>query len=357
MSARMADDGRAKRLKTAEDGIAAASAAEVAELRRRNALLESEIEQLRRRVQNLEGNHEALPVSVPPATVDLSRVDTSLVTQISSFLGTSHELRNLALTCKSFGRRQPTSTLNWSLVEEVARQAVCSQATDSDVSSLPQYVGGTRTWLSILHRFEHPLQFDVLLGNNIECRNGDKATVQGTSTAVSTSTALSSGYVMSSGSHYAEYEIIAGKPFIGVVRPMPGLYACFFGDSYCYFVGEESFYPIFLAQRSVRWGACSNVHACEYGCSLGRMNWTDWKDEERLGLGWEGMEGCGSGDTVGMLLNLDEGTLTVYKNSRHLGVMKDGLSGSYCWYATVNEDDMVTIKRGIPPNIDNTMST
>ncbi|EJK54527.1 hypothetical protein THAOC_25836, partial [Thalassiosira oceanica] len=99
MSARMANNGRAKRLKTAEGGIAAASAAEVAELRRRNAELESENERLRRgRIAELEsenellrrrgrheGNHEVLPVVIVPATVDLSRVDTSLVTQISSF--------------------------------------------------------------------------------------------------------------------------------------------------------------------------------------------------------------------------------------------------------------------------------
>ncbi|EJK69816.1 hypothetical protein THAOC_08889 [Thalassiosira oceanica] len=366
--ARMGDDGRA-RSKTAEGGIAAAAAAEVAELRRRNAELESENDQLRqlperiaeleseieqlRRGGRREGTHDVLPVVIVPPTVDLSRVDTSLVAQISSFLGTSHELINLALTCKSFGWRQPTSSLNWSLVEEVARQAVCSKATDSEMSSLPRYVSGTTTWLSILHRFEHPLQFDVLLGNSIEYRNGDKATIHGTA---NTSTALSSGYVMSSGSHYAEYEIIAGEPFIGVVRPMPGLDAGSFGD-YSYFVGDEPRYPTFLAQRSSGWGACSNVHACDYSCGDGEMNWTDWEEVEYLALRWEGMEGCGRGDTVGMLLNLGEGTLTVYKNSRRLGVMRDGLSGSYCWYATVNEDDMVTIKRGTPPNIDNTMST
>ncbi|EJK78016.1 hypothetical protein THAOC_00109, partial [Thalassiosira oceanica] len=51
----MAGDGRAKRLKTAEGGIAAAAATEVAELRRRNAELESENERLRRlRARNAE---------------------------------------------------------------------------------------------------------------------------------------------------------------------------------------------------------------------------------------------------------------------------------------------------------------
>ncbi|EJK44202.1 hypothetical protein THAOC_37281 [Thalassiosira oceanica] len=339
----MADDGRAKRLKTAEGVIAAA---EVAELRRRNAELESENELLRRGSRH-EGNHDVLPVVIVPATitVNLSRVDNSLVTQISSFLGTSHELINLALTCKSFGWRQPASTLKWSLVEEVARQAVCLQATDSEMSSLPRYATGAMSWLSILNRYEHQLQFDVLLGDGIEYRNGDKSTVQGTGT---TSTALSSGYVMSSGSHYAEFEIIAGNPFIGVVRPMPGLDAGSFRH-HCYFVGEKPFYPKFLAQGSAGWGACSNVHACEYSCRNGFMSWTDWEDEEHIGLGWEGREGCGTGDIIGMLLNLDEGTLTVSKNKRRLSVMKNGLSGCYCWYVCIYRDQAVAIQGGTPP--------
>ena len=75
------------------------------------------------------------------------------------------------------------------------------------------------------------------------------------------------------------------------------------------------------------------------------MRWNDW---ERADLGWghwEGMEYCDDGDTVGMLLNLDEGTLAVYKNNRRLGVMKDGLSGPYCWYADVSNGDTVSISK------------
>ena len=68
------------------------------------------------------------------------------------------------------------------------------------------------------------------------------------------------------------------------------------------------------------------------------------------------MESCRSDDAVGMLLNLDVGTLTVYRNNRRLGVMKTGLSGSYCWYASLVDrqiiTDAVSIKRGILPNLD-----
>ena len=121
LSARMADDGRAKRLKSSSQDGATVSA--IAELRGRVTELESEIERLRSENAHFrqpgrrqeEGNHEVLPaVAVVEVavtvTVDLSIVDKSLVTHISSFLGTSHELFSLALTCKAFG--QPTSTLN-----------------------------------------------------------------------------------------------------------------------------------------------------------------------------------------------------------------------------------------------------
>ena len=86
--------------------------------------------------------------------VDLSCVDASIAIQISSFVGVSScELLNLALTCKSFGWRESTSTLDWSVVEEVARQAVYSR-TSTNAERIPQYDSGTTTWLSILRRLE-----------------------------------------------------------------------------------------------------------------------------------------------------------------------------------------------------------
>ncbi|EJK58218.1 hypothetical protein THAOC_21676, partial [Thalassiosira oceanica] len=300
-------------------------------------------------------SHEVLPVVtevVVTTAVDLSRVDTSIVTVIFSFLGTSRELLNLALTCKSFGWRQTVSTLKWSLVEEVARQAVCSRATDDEMGCLPRYGRGTATWLSILHRCEHLLLFDVLLGGYIEHRNGDKTAVCATGD-IKFSTALSSSYVMSSGAHYAEF-LITGRPSIGIVRPMPDLDANAYQEDFTFIWGDPGLRPDFRAQRSDEWGN-SEVHACDFDCVDGNMSWTDWCNDQ-IDDEWEGMESCHSGDAVGMLLNLDEGTLTVYKNNRRLGVMKDGLSGPYCWFVSLVKSQTVTgavsIKRGALPSSD-----
>ena len=48
--------------------------------------------------------------------------------------------------------------------------------------------------------------------------------------------------------------------------------------------------------------------------------------------GWEGMQGASEGDRIGMLLDLDQGSMTVWKNGEKLGVMvAEGLSGPLCW--------------------------
>ncbi|EJK47641.1 hypothetical protein THAOC_33625 [Thalassiosira oceanica] len=360
----MADDGGgAKRLKTAEggkDGVVTAEEVEL--LRKRIAELESETEQLRRGGRQ-EGDHEVLPVVTEvnvtvSTTVDLSRVTMGIVTHISSFLASSRELLDLAMTCKAFGWRQPMSTLTWSLVEEVARQSVCLRATDAEMGCLPQYTRGTATWLSILHRYEHRLMFDVLLGGYIEHRNGDKTAVYVTGAAgPNYSVAVSSSYVMKSGAHYAEF-LITGEPYIGIVRPMPGLYAGAHQEGDFFFISDTSCYPNFCAQRSDDWGE-SEVHAIDFSCGDGTMSFTAWDEnvnDDANDIEWDGMESCQSGDTVGMLLNLDEGTLAVYKNNRRLGVMRDGLSGPYCWYVNLHKhqtfSDAVSIKRGTLPDSD-----
>ena len=46
---------------------------------------------------------------------------------------------------------------------------------------------------------------------------------------------------------------------------------------------------------------------------------------------WEGGQNAKQGDRIGMLLDLDQGSMTIYKNDEWLGVMATGLSGEYSW--------------------------
>ena len=44
------------------------------------------------------------------------------------------------------------------------------------------------------------------------------------------------------------------------------------------------------------------------------------------------MQDAEEGDRIGMLLDLDQGSMTVWKNDEKMGVMvAEGLSGEYCW--------------------------
>ena len=51
---------------------------------------------------------------------------------------------------------------------------------------------------------------------------------------------------------------------------------------------------------------------------------------------WEGMQTAKQGDRIGMLLDFDQGSMTVWKNGVRLGVMQaEGLSGPLCWVLSI----------------------
>ena len=91
------------------------------------------------------------------------------------------------------------------------------------------------------------------------------------------------------------------------------------------------------------------VHCCGYHCSSGNCLWTDWNNHERFS-DWQGREGLGVSGTVGFLLDLNEGTLSVFKNGRRLGVMKDGLVGEYSGFVTVVLSCTISLSKSLVPN-------
>ena len=66
-------------------------------------------------------------------------------------------------------------------------------------------------------------------------------------------------------------------------------------------------------------------------------NWTDFHAESETimrGVQWSGMEAFEFDDgELGLLLDLDSGTLTAYKDGRRLGVMKDvSMNSWHCYF-------------------------
>eukprot|EP01046_Picozoa_sp_COSAG06_P037080 COSAG06_NODE_4150_length_4519_cov_3.696045_5_plen_84_part_00 len=55
-------------------------------------------------------------------------------------------------------------------------------------------------------------------------------------------------------------------------------------------------------------------------------------------------------DRIGLLLDLDQGTMTVYKNDERLGVMATGLRGEYSWAVS-----LINVMGGSSARIEATM--
>ena len=106
--------------------------------------------------------------------------------------------------------------------------------------------------------------------------------------------------VMRAGQHYALFTVHGRRILFGVIRPgwdVEGFESADYVDGHVF-----------------------------YDTASGRC----WP----AGIGdWEGIDNAGKeGDQIGLLLDLDKGSLTVYKNGGRLGVMvPSGLTGEYCW--------------------------
>ena len=283
----------------------------------------------------------------------------------------AEELVNLALTSKHFGIR--TGEDQPSLMEEVVRQVIVNEQTEYEQSALPKYEN--ESYLELYHHLlmlRKPLKFDQLLGKNLQYVNGDKTKVFVRPANNSTKTAVSNN-VMRAGKHYVEFtaESFPRLTSVGIIRPLKnwgnklekGKPVNHLNPTML----KKAFSKELLATRTERWGE-SNVHACMYHYSMGRhcTIWSDWKqmgkseDSHRFET-WAAQNGGGGtfshldqNCVLGLLLDLDEGMMTVYQNGQRMGVMKTGLSGEYVFAVSMeSRDSIVGIRRAsIPSNYD-----
>lgn len=154
-----------------------------------------------------------------------------------------------------------------------------------------------------------------------------------------------SNNILRAGKHYASFTIMYqeednGNFGIGVMRP---------GKANQFARGPpvtKEFNQHFSPRLGH--GECNNnAHCCMF-CISKKMFVCDWNGSGASRRYCDGMDvdRMSSGDEIGMLLDVDEGTLSVYKNGRKLGVMMRGLAGPYCWVVSIGDkDSRVTVKR------------
>ena len=329
----------------------------VAGLTRDNAILREEIASLK------YGDSTAIKSRKRSKTehLGLTTLGNDATVHVASFLG-AKDFAYLGRTCGHFGKSFVGSDGQMtSLVEELAGQVVDGSATDYEKSVV---AGGKKIkMLRELELMRLPLYFKQLVGDgNVIKYSQPLQDMSAISVACLHKyvTAISN-HVMRTGKHYVTFcvrgESDHNHPDFGVIRPIKdwdkkGLRSF---DPICYFHRHHKHRKSLLAEETEEWG--DDLHCCSYQSQQGRCFYSSWSDEDQGedndwdGDEWEGMEAFNGGDfTVGLLLDLNSGTLSVFIDGRMLGVMKEGLTGAYCWYfcgyfATCT----IKIERGMPP--------
>lgn len=172
--------------------------------------------------------------------------------------------------------------------------------------------------------------------------------------------------VMRSGKHFVTFERSGcemGLVYMGIMRPV----------SQTGLKGKGSFSPIWekyedlLQKTPDRWGD-GNVHTCMTELTTGARStkglWNDgtgktWDTKKNKRQYEEEYSEPQTNTTLALLLDLDVGTLTLYEvlksgKVKNKGILKDGLTGEYCWATEIidNEDGVgVQIKKGDIPSV------
>ena len=254
-------------------------------------------------------------MAAPPCPLLGDGVTDDTLLHIASFITSTKDLLRLQLTNKRFSAKCIAAASASSgggpaaapemlcIPDEAARGWVagCSEQERGWVSRR-----GLESWLGLMHEVEVlrlPLAFGRSHGNITLSENGALAT-KSVDDGEGYMTAASKVRMWSR--HFVQFTVVSGDDMMfGVVRP--------------------------------GWDVEGEVNAldvdghCFYGTHSGRR-FPGYHD-------WEGSQTAKEqGDRIGMLLDLDQGSMSIWKNGEQLGVMQaEGLTGPLCWAAVVGQ--------------------
>jgi hypothetical protein len=257
-----------------------------------------------------------------PATSRAVQTATNLLTAtpdeaaiiIACALGSATDLLHLAVACRRFAlkciaARSPLSRPRgasssavaaqelemWSIVEEVAHRWIAG-CTDQERGWVPRR--GRESWLGLMREVE-VLRKAAVFGRSHDEMTLSEGGAQATMGDGDRLHTAASKAVMRAGRHYAQFTVVSFSLMcFGVIRPGWDVE----GGTGAHNVDGHCFYTTYSGSR------CPGARA------------------------WVGMQPADEeGDRIGLLLDLDQRSMTVYKNDEWLGVMGTGLSGEYSW--------------------------
>lgn len=270
---------------------------------------------------------------------------------IARALDTPRDMLRLSMACKRYrikvvadpahhcGMKGPPEM--WSIAQEAARCWVveCSAAERGWIGK------GTRgRWLGLMQNLRRagarqPLAFapyriapyrtslESWYGANASDDRDDPFRLSEGDTVVThhgharLTAATRTAVMLCSGRHFAQFTVVSGqRSNFGVIQPEgSSLKRHDDGEDKHCFVGHDG-----TDHPRMHWISKYPDHPSNHSGKRGKHH-----------KGWEGKAGFGSattGDRIGMLLDLQQGSMTVYKNGTRLGVMQpSGLKGPYYW--------------------------
>ena len=296
-----------------------------------NALEEAELE--RRLTEQLAQRRDARTAAFWAGGGNLlvsDQLTDDTLLHIASFLTTAKDLLRLGLTSTRFsttciaappsgsggGLAAPAAPEMLPIPEEAARRWVAG-CSEQERGWVPRR--GLESWLALMQEVQAlrlPLAFGRAHADITLSENGSLATTGEDEDIVWWIAA--SKVVMRSGCHFAQFALFQGDSMnFGVIRPGWGV------------EGEEG--------EPEADGHCFYDTTTGF-CYPGNRN-------------WEGMQRASGRDRIGMLLDLDQGSMTLYKNNEKMGVMRaEGLTGPLCWAISLEiEGDSARIESAPAP--------
>ena len=267
--------------------------------------------------------------------------------KITSYLPAT-DLLSLALTCKRFGvaaesDNNDSGDESLSLIEVTARRIV-QDITITTGEERPRNEG--ESWLANYHYLRSVVIFDQFVGG-FEYVEGNRSCINISASVLAT--ALSNN-IMATGRHYVSFDASTYFVLVGVMRPGKMINRTENRNpTQLEFFNHQNYSQ---NTESLIYNTNNSVHCCMYYDYDGACHSRVWSgaavgNNTRNNTWHESF--ISRGGKVGMLLDLDEGTLSVYKNGQSLGVMKRGLTGHYCWVlsitASATNTSQVTITR------------
>ncbi|EJK64118.1 hypothetical protein THAOC_15174 [Thalassiosira oceanica] len=280
---------------------------------------------------------------------------------------------------------------------------VADEMTEKERRTL--YVRGSMISVyDLLLRHRAPLEFTLLLGRRIRyTKKRDKSTLTTWNCRRGGNTAVARDFVMRRGRHFARFQVRAIAPpqpgddlHVGVIRPISRRILDSRMDEFSPFHRAMKLELLAadgkqaqewedgsevqvsrVSKRAVFFAAIVDlscfIQACEFISTIGRFrmtNWDEdlvpsmeeyrWNDEQNFfgskggfhgwaqdGL-WTRSASDSSDAVIGLLLDLEQGTLSAYLDDDRIGVFSDRtLSGEYCWFATAFSEEhcQVSIER------------